>query len=1035
MPLRLDIKNVFSQRSERVKGVDIHPTEPWILASLYNGNVYIWNYVEGALVKSFEITDLPVRTAKFIPRKQWMVCGADDMHVRVYNYNTMDKVKQFEAHTDYIRHLAVHPTLPYLLTCSDDMLIKLWDWEKGWVNTQVFEGHSHYVMHVVFNPKDPNTFASASLDRTVKVWGIGSHMPNFTLEGHEKGVNCVDYYTGGDRPYLASGADDRLVKVWDYQTKACIQTLDGHAHNITAVGFHPELPLLLTGSEDGSVKAWHSTTYRLEHSLDHGMERVWAVAYTRGSNSIAIGYDEGCVMVKLGRDEPVASMDAGGKVVWARHNEIQTVNIKSLGDAHEEKDGERLPLAVKDLGSSEQYPQYLAHSPNGRFVAVCGDGEYVIYTALAWRNKAFGAALDFAWSDDSNTFAIRESSTVVKIFRNFKEAQTLRLPYSAEGIHGGSLLGVRTPDAITFYDWAGGAVVRRIEAEVRAVHWSEGGAGVALVGPAATHILEYSREAAEAALASGEGVDEDGVESAFELVGEIGEPATSAVWVGDCLAFTTSSWRIAYAVGGETTTLAHADRPLYLLGYLAAAGRLYAVDRAGAVVAYTLLLPVVEFKTRVLRGDVDGARALLPTVPEAEHAALARFLEARGHLEAAAEVATDPAHRFDLALALGRLDSAAALAAESGSALAWRALGEAALAAGDLGVAGRAMEAARDRAGQLLLASAARDGEALARLAAAAADEGARNVAFAAHWLRGDVDAALGCLLAAGRFPEAALLARTYRPSRAGEVVVRWQADLARANPKAAEALANPDDYPNLFPGWSEALEAERAVYGAVGAGEEQGVGMGAGAEEAGVDEGADSEEAGAGAAPAVGAAAVGSAIGLASGPIRGAKEAAASNGAPAAGQAYAFHDDPASAEEEAEAFGTEAEGFVGGAGEDPDEEELFADPAPHAAAAPPAQSVPPEQGSADWGEEPEAEAPVVEAPALAPAVRLAPEEEDELSAALGALTPDEEALLAEEGLDDEDLAGFGDADEDGLDEGAGDFSDDWGLDEGAKRD
>lgn len=872
MPLRLDIKNVFSQRSERVKGVDIHPTEPWILASLYNGNVYIWNYVEGALVKSFEITDLPVRTAKFIPRKQWMVCGADDMHVRVYNYNTMDKVKQFEAHTDYIRHLAVHPTLPYLLTCSDDMLIKLWDWEKGWVNTQVFEGHSHYVMHVVFNPKDPNTFASASLDRTVKVWGIGSHMPNFTLEGHEKGVNCVDYYTGGDRPYLASGADDRLVKVWDYQTKACIQTLDGHAHNITAVGFHPELPLLLTGSEDGSVKAWHSTTYRLEHSLDHGMERVWAVAYTRGSNSIAIGYDEGCVMVKLGRDEPVASMDAGGKVVWARHNEIQTVNIKSLGDAHEEKDGERLPLAVKDLGSSEQYPQYLAHSPNGRFVAVCGDGEYVIYTALAWRNKAFGAALDFAWSDDSNTFAIRESSTVVKIFRNFKEAQTLRLPYSAEGIHGGSLLGVRTPDAITFYDWAGGAVVRRIEAEVRAVHWSEGGAGVALVGPAATHILEYSREAAEAALASGEGVDEDGVESAFELVG-------------------------------------------------------------------------------------------------------------------------------------------------------------------DLGVAGRAMEAARDRAGQLLLASAARDGEALARLAAAAADEGARNVAFAAHWLRGDVDAALGCLLAAGRFPEAALLARTYRPSRAGEVVVRWQADLARANPKAAEALANPDDYPNLFPGWSEALEAERAVYGAVGAGEEQGVGMGAGAEEAGVDEGADSEEAGAGAAPAVGAAAVGSAIGLASGPIRGAKEAAASNGAPAAGQAYAFHDDPASAEEEAEAFGTEAEGFVGGAGEDPDEEELFADPAPHAAAAPPAQSVPPEQGSADWGEEPEAEAPVVEAPALAPAVRLAPEEEDELSAALGALTPDEEALLAEEGLDDEDLAGFGDADEDGLDEGAGDFSDDWGLDEGAKRD
>ena len=73
-------------------------------------------------------------------------------------------------------------------------------------------------------------------------------------------------------------------------------------------------------------------------------------------------------------------------------------------------DGERLPLAVKDLGSSDIYPQSLQHSPNGRFVTVCGDGEYVIYTALAWRNKSFGSALEFVWGDDSNVFATRESS-------------------------------------------------------------------------------------------------------------------------------------------------------------------------------------------------------------------------------------------------------------------------------------------------------------------------------------------------------------------------------------------------------------------------------------------------------------------------------------------------------------------------------------------------------------------------------------------------------------------------------------------------
>ena len=60
-------------------------------------------------------------------------------------------------------------TLSLLVVMVDDMTIKLWDWEKKWACSQVFEGHSHYVMMIVLNPKDNNQFASASLDRTIKV--------------------------------------------------------------------------------------------------------------------------------------------------------------------------------------------------------------------------------------------------------------------------------------------------------------------------------------------------------------------------------------------------------------------------------------------------------------------------------------------------------------------------------------------------------------------------------------------------------------------------------------------------------------------------------------------------------------------------------------------------------------------------------------------------------------------------------------------------------------------------------------------------
>ena len=72
-----------------------------------------------------------------------------------------------------------------------------------------------------------------------------------------------------------------------------------------------------------------------------------------------------CVIVQLGREEPAMSMDSNGKIIWAKHSEIQQANLKILSET-DIKDGERLPLTVKDMGSCEIYPQSISHNPNGR---------------------------------------------------------------------------------------------------------------------------------------------------------------------------------------------------------------------------------------------------------------------------------------------------------------------------------------------------------------------------------------------------------------------------------------------------------------------------------------------------------------------------------------------------------------------------------------------------------------------------------------------------------------------------------------------
>ena len=65
MPLRLNIRRKLTSRSDRVKCVDLHPDEPWMLCSLYNGTVHLWNYQSQTLLKTFEV--MPRKSRCFTP--------------------------------------------------------------------------------------------------------------------------------------------------------------------------------------------------------------------------------------------------------------------------------------------------------------------------------------------------------------------------------------------------------------------------------------------------------------------------------------------------------------------------------------------------------------------------------------------------------------------------------------------------------------------------------------------------------------------------------------------------------------------------------------------------------------------------------------------------------------------------------------------------------------------------------------------------------------------------------------------------------